>query len=71
MDHSFASALVLLLLVLDPLGGLPIYITIMRGVAPERRHWVEVREVGIAFIVLRSSQASTRIRCGYIDVAAP
>jgi MarC family membrane protein len=52
MDHSFASALVLLLLVLDPLGGLPIYITIMRGVAPERRRWVAVREVGIAFVVL-------------------
>ncbi len=52
MDHSFASALVLLLLVLDPLGGLPIYITIMRGVAPARRRWVAVREVGIAFVVL-------------------
>ncbi len=52
MDHSFASALVLLLLVLDPLGGLPVYITIMRGVAPARRRWVAVREVGIAFAVL-------------------
>jgi MarC family membrane protein len=52
MDHSFASALVLLLLVLDPLGGLPIVIPIMGGVAPERRRWVAVREVGIAFVVL-------------------
>ncbi len=52
MDHSFASALVLLLLVLDPLGGLPIYITVMRGVAPVRRRWVAVRETGIAFVVL-------------------
>ena len=25
MDHTFVSALILLLLVLDPLGGLPIY----------------------------------------------
>ena len=52
MDHSFGSALVLLLLVLDPLGSLPIFIPIMRGVAPERRRWVAVREVGIAFAVL-------------------
>ena len=52
MDHSFASALVLLLLVLDPLGSLPIFIPIMRGVAPERRRWVSVREVFIAFVVL-------------------
>ncbi len=52
MDHSFLSAFILLLLVLDPLGSLPIFIPIMRDVAPERRRWVAVREVGIAFGVL-------------------
>jgi MarC family membrane protein len=52
MDHNFLSALILLLLVLDPLGSLPIFIPIMRGVAPERRTRVAVREVGIAFGVL-------------------
>ena len=52
MDHSFLSAFILLLLVLDPLGSLPVFIPIMRDVAPERRRWVAVREVGIAFAVL-------------------
>lgn len=52
MDHSFLSAFILLLLVLDPLGSLPIFIPIMRGVPPERRRLVAVREVGIAFVVL-------------------
>ena len=54
MDHSFVSAfiLLLLLLVLDPLGSLPVFIPIMRDVAPERRTWVALREVGIAFGVL-------------------
>lgn len=52
MDHSFLSAFILLLLVLDPFGSLPIFIPIMHGVAPERRAWVAVREVGIAFGVL-------------------
>lgn len=52
MDHSFLSAFILLLLVLDPLGSLPIFIPIMRAVPPERRSRVAVREVGIAFIVL-------------------
>ena len=52
MDHSFLSAFILLLLVLDPLGSLPVFIPIMRDVAPERRRWVAVREVGIAFVVL-------------------
>ena len=52
MDHSFASALILLLLVLDPLGSLPIFISVMRGVAPQRRTRVAVREVCIAFAAL-------------------
>jgi len=52
VDHSFLSAFILLLLVLDPLGSLPIFIPIMRGVPRERRAWVALREVGIAFGVL-------------------
>jgi MarC family membrane protein len=52
MDHSFLSAFILLLLVLDPLGSLPIFIPIMRNVAPERRRLVALREVSIAFAVL-------------------
>jgi MarC family membrane protein len=52
MDHSFLSAFILLLLVLDPLGSLPIFIPIMNAVPRERRRWVAVREVAIAFAVL-------------------
>lgn len=52
MDHTFASALVLLLLVLDPLGSLPIFVSVLRGVAPERRARLALRESAIAFGVL-------------------
>lgn len=52
MDHSFLSAFILLLLVLDPLGSLPIFIGIMREVPKPRRTRVAAREVGIAFFVL-------------------
>jgi MarC family membrane protein len=52
MDHTFFSALVLLLLVLDPFGSLPIFISVMRGVDPARRTRVALREVSIAFGVL-------------------
>ena len=52
MDHSFLSALVLLLLVLDPLGSLPIFISVMRVVEPGRRTHVALRESTIAFSVL-------------------
>ena len=53
MDHSFVSAFVLLLLlVLDPFGSLPIFISVLKGVAPERRTRVALRETLIAFAVL-------------------
>jgi MarC family membrane protein len=52
MDHTFLSAFVLLLLVLDPFGSLPIFISVLRGVPPERRTAIALREVAIAFAVL-------------------
>ncbi|EHR69489.1 membrane protein, MarC family [Burkholderiales bacterium JOSHI_001] len=52
MDHTFASALVLLLLVLDPFGSLPIFISVLDGVPPPRRRRVALRETAIAFVVL-------------------
>src|ERR1700745_136783 len=52
MDHPFLSPLILLLLVLDPFGSLPVFISILGAVKPERRTRVAVREVLIAFIVL-------------------
>jgi MarC family membrane protein len=52
MDHTFLAAFILLLLVLDPLGSLPIYIPILRQVPAQRRSWVAAREVGIALAVL-------------------
>jgi len=52
MSHTITSAFILLLLVLDPFGTLPIFISVMRGVAPQRRVWVALREACMAFAVL-------------------
>jgi MarC family membrane protein len=52
MEHTFLSALVLLLLVLDPFGSLPIFVSVMQNVAPERRTRVALRESALAFGVL-------------------
>ncbi len=52
MDHTFLSALVLLLLVLDPFGSLPVFISVMRNVEPSRRTRVALRESALAFAVL-------------------
>ena len=52
MSYTFASATVLLLLITDPLGNIPIFANALKGVAPERRTRVIMREVLIAFALL-------------------
>ncbi|MEW6467004.1 MAG: MarC family protein [Pseudomonadota bacterium] len=52
MSYSFASATVLLLLITDPFGNIPIFANALRSVAPERRARVILREVLIAFGLL-------------------
>jgi len=52
MDTSFASAVVILLLVMDPIGNIPLFVSLLRNVEPRRRVRVIVRECLIAFTVL-------------------
>ena len=52
MNYTFTSATILLLLITDPVGNIPIFVKTLRSVAPERRTMVIVREVLIAFLLL-------------------
>jgi MarC family membrane protein len=52
MGYTFASATILLLLITDPFGNIPIFANALRPVAPERRRRVILREVLIAFGLL-------------------
>lgn len=52
MTYTFASATILLLLITDPFGNIPIFVNALKGVSHERRAWVIAREVLIAFVVL-------------------
>ena len=52
MEYTFLSATVLLILITDPLGNIPLFISCLRGVAPKRRTVVILREVAIAFAIL-------------------
>lgn len=54
MAYTFASATILLLLITDPFGNIPIFVNALRNVAPERRMRVILREVLIAFLLLLS-----------------
>lgn len=52
MDASFVSAVVILLLVMDPFGNIPLFVSLMRNVRRARRTRVILRECLIAFTVL-------------------
>ena len=46
------SAVVTLFLVMDPLGNVPLFLSILKTVRPERRRIVLLREIGFAYVVL-------------------
>ncbi|HET9405191.1 MAG TPA: MarC family protein [Burkholderiales bacterium] len=52
MDVSFISAVVILLLVLDPIGNIPLFLSLLKHVEPGRRARVVLRECAIAYAVL-------------------
>ena len=49
---STLSAGILLFLIMDPLGNIPLFLSLLKNVAPERRRLVLIRELLIALLVL-------------------
>ncbi|MBC7918622.1 MAG: MarC family protein [Rhodoferax sp.] len=52
MNYTFWSATILLILITDPIGNIPIFANALKQVAPERRAKVILREILIAFALL-------------------
>ena len=52
MSESFFQSFILLLLVTDPFGNVPLFVSTLRQVAPDRRNRVVLRECLIAFGLL-------------------
>ena len=46
------SAVITLFLIMDPLGNVPVFLAVLKQVAPERRRKILIREVLIAYAVL-------------------
>lgn len=46
------QAVVTLFIIMDPLGNIPLFLSVLRTVPPERRRRVLVREIAIAYVVL-------------------
>ena len=49
---TIASAALLLFLILDPLGNIPVFLGLMKGMLPARQRIVIIRELLIALVVL-------------------
>ncbi|HQV71920.1 MAG: YhgN family NAAT transporter [Xanthomonadales bacterium] len=49
---STLSAGILLFLIMDPLGNIPLFLSLLKNVTPERRRLVLIRELLIALVVL-------------------
>lgn len=49
---TIASAALLLFLILDPLGNIPVFLSLLRGMPPQRQRIVVIRELLIALGVL-------------------
>jgi MarC family membrane protein len=52
MNYTFLSATILLVLITDPIGNIPIFANALKHVAAERRARVILREILIAFALL-------------------
>ena len=64
-NHDFWSTLILLLLILDPFGNMPVFLAITRQLEPRRRAWVTLRESLIAYLVLLAFMAGGR---GFLEL---
>jgi MarC family membrane protein len=68
---SVASAALLLLLVMDPFGNIPVFLAALKQVEPRRRRWVVFRELLIALVVLVVFLFAGRRLLGLLAISDP
>jgi MarC family membrane protein len=49
---SLYTAVLTLILVMDPLGNIPLFISVLKGFDPKRQNFIIIREAIIAFVIL-------------------
>ena len=52
MQYTFLAATILLILITDPAGNIPVFARALKHVPRQRRPWVILREISIAFGLL-------------------
>jgi multiple antibiotic resistance protein len=66
---EIVSAATLLFLVMDPLGNIPIFLSVLDDVAPERRRRVLIRELFLALVVLIVFLVFGRYLLGFLQLS--
>ncbi|MEJ2577090.1 MAG: MarC family protein, partial [Gammaproteobacteria bacterium] len=69
MAMDILSAATLLFLVMDPLGNIPIFLSVLEDVAPERRRRVVLRELLLALLVLVVLLLFGRYLLGFLQLS--
>lgn len=49
---AFLSTVLIMFFIMDPLGNIPIFLSVLKGVKPERRRKVLIRELFISLLVI-------------------
>ena len=57
---TILSAALLLFLILDPLGNIPVFLSVLKPLAPRRQRIVLARELLIALLVLYRHQSNIK-----------
>jgi MarC family membrane protein len=68
MDDKFLHATLILILVTDPLGNIPLFITALERVAAKRRTAVILREVAVASVILLLAMVGGRAALGLLGI---
>jgi len=63
------SAATLLFLVMDPLGNIPVFLSVLDDVAPERRTRVLIRELLLALVVLVAFLYAGQVMLGFLGLS--
>jgi multiple antibiotic resistance protein len=68
---TMSSAALLLFLVMDPLGNIPLFLTALRSVPPQRQTRVVTRELVVAYVILLVFLFAGRYLLQLLEISPP
>ena len=63
------SAIFLLFIIMDPIGNVPLFLSILKNIAPERRRMIIIRELLIALLVLLVFMFSGKYILAFLQIS--